>query len=234
MVVANGAATFVLVPGAGGSAWYWHRLVLELEAENHQAIAVELPASDDSAGLEEYADAIVAAGRGHERIVLVAQSFGGFSAPLAASRLRVSSLVFLNAMIPRPGESAAEWWEPTRHEQARVEDAQRQERPTTFDPVEDFFHDVPEAVMEEAMRLGEPPQSGTPFGQPWPLAAIPDVPTRVLVGRDDRFFPLEFQRRVAGDRLDCDIEELPGGHLVALSEPTALAQMLLTDLEPED
>jgi hypothetical protein len=24
--------TFVLIPGAGGSAWYWHRLVPELKA----------------------------------------------------------------------------------------------------------------------------------------------------------------------------------------------------------
>jgi hypothetical protein len=39
-------ATFVLVPGAGGQAWYWHRLVPELEARGHRAIAVELPAAE--------------------------------------------------------------------------------------------------------------------------------------------------------------------------------------------
>ncbi len=53
--------TFVLVPGAGGQAWYWHRVVPELQARGHEAIAVDLPAADDGAGFIEYADAVVAA-----------------------------------------------------------------------------------------------------------------------------------------------------------------------------
>ena len=36
-------ATFVLIPGAGGVAWYWHRVVPLLEDAKHEAIAV----SDD-------------------------------------------------------------------------------------------------------------------------------------------------------------------------------------------
>lgn len=35
-------STFVLVPGAGGVGWYWHRLVPELERLGHQAIAVDI------------------------------------------------------------------------------------------------------------------------------------------------------------------------------------------------
>ena len=36
-------ASFVLVPGAGGMAWYWHRVVPLIRAAGHQAIAVDLP-----------------------------------------------------------------------------------------------------------------------------------------------------------------------------------------------
>jgi pimeloyl-ACP methyl ester carboxylesterase len=61
---------------------------------------------------------------------------------------------------------------------------------------------------------------------PWPLKAWPDVPTRFLQGRDDRFFPVEFQRRVVRDRLGITIDEMPGGHLVALSQPGLLASQL--------
>ena len=43
--------TFVLVPGAGGNASYWHRLVPELERLGHRGLAVDLPASDPAAGL---------------------------------------------------------------------------------------------------------------------------------------------------------------------------------------
>ena len=40
----SSARTFLLIPGAGGSAWYWHRVVAALEARGHEAIAVALPA----------------------------------------------------------------------------------------------------------------------------------------------------------------------------------------------
>ena len=70
-------------------------------------------------------------------------------------------------------------------------------------------------------------ESGTPFAEPWPLAAWPDVPTRVLAGRDDRFFPLDFQRRVARERLGLPVEEVPGGHLAALGHPVELVDRLL-------
>ena len=96
-----------------------------------------------------------------------------------------------------------------------------------FDPVEDFFHDVPAAVRDEAFSQPQPRQSDTPFGQTWPLGGWPDVPTRVVAGSDDRFFPLEFQRRVVHDRLGLDVDALPGGHLMALSRPRELADYLL-------
>jgi len=86
------------------------------------------------------------------------------------------------------------------------------------------LHDVPQEALE---TLGEPrQQSDTPFGSPCTFEAWPDVPTHVIVGRDDRFFPAEFQRRVARDRLGVTADEIPGGHLAALSHPRELADLL--------
>ena len=45
-------------------------------------------------------------------------------------------------------------------------------------------------------------------------------------GRGDRLFPLEFQRRVAKDRLGLDVDVVPGGHLAALSFPAELTAQL--------
>jgi len=45
-------ASFILIPGAGGSAFYWHRVVPLLEAAGHEAIAVDLPGDDERAGLD--------------------------------------------------------------------------------------------------------------------------------------------------------------------------------------
>ena len=58
------------------------------------------------------------------------------------------------------------------------------------------------------------------------------MPTTVLAGREDRLFPYEFQVRVARERLGLAVEPLPGGHLVALSQPAALAERLLAGPDP--
>jgi pimeloyl-ACP methyl ester carboxylesterase len=65
------------------------------------------------------------------------------------------------------------------------------------------------------------------FGEPWPLESWPEVQTRVLAPTGDRLFPLEFQRRVARERLGLEIDEIPGGHLPMLSRPVELAERLI-------
>jgi pimeloyl-ACP methyl ester carboxylesterase len=219
----------VLIPGAGGDAWFWHLVVAELEARGHEAIPVELPADDDRAGWSEYADAVEAAVAGRTNVTLVAQSLAGFTAPLVAHRRPIRQIVLLNGMIPRPGETGNAWWSDTGSVDAQR--AYLQE--IGLDPASGgdddvvYFHDVPAAVKDEIYSRGEPSQAMTPMGQPWPLEAWPDVPTRVLAGRDDRSFPAAFQRRVARDRLGLETEELDGGHLLALSQPAGLADALL-------
>lgn len=215
--------TFVLIPGAGGDAWYWHLVAPKLHDAGHDAIAVALPAADDSAGLPEYATAAVQAINAHDpaRVVLVAQSMAGFTAPMVYEQTGGGLLVLVNAMIPKPGETPGEWWNNTRHAEAK---------PTPFDPLEDLFHDVPTAVKDAAFARGEPKQSGTVFRSRCAISAWPPVPTRVLAGRDDRFFPIAFQRAVARERLGLEVDEMPGGHLVALSQPAELAARLIAYL----
>src|ERR1700751_5749491 len=135
--------TYVLIPGAGGAAWYWHRIVPLLEQAGHQAIAVDLPAGDERAGLAEYAELVAGAAAGHDNVVLVAQSLGGFTAPLAAARLPLRGLVLVNAMIPVPGETPGAWWAGTGWEQARIPAAEQGGYPAEFDEPSYFLHDVP-------------------------------------------------------------------------------------------
>ena len=222
-------STFALIPGAGGEAWYWSRVVPLLGAAGHRVVAVDLPAADPAAGLIEYADAVCAAVADvTEPLVVVGQSMGAYTAPMVAARVPARALVLVNPMVPAPGESAGEWWAATGQAAARAAHLERIGLGrTNFDEIEDFFHDVPAAVRAEALALGEPDQADTPFGQPWPLRAWPDVPTAVIVGSDDRLFPLGFQRRVVRDRLGLDVEVMPGGHLMALSRPRELARLLL-------
>ncbi|TFV74463.1 alpha/beta fold hydrolase [Blastococcus sp. CT_GayMR19] len=218
--------TFVLVPGAGGQAWYWHRLVAELERRGHEAVAVDLPADDESAGLAAYADTVVAAIGNRGPVVLVAQSMGGLTAPLVCARVPVALLVLVNAMVPLPGETGGDWWSVTGQARAMADHAERHGLPhEPGDLSAAFFHDVPADVAAAAQS--QPfAQADRPFADPWPLRRWPDVPTGVVAGRDDRFFPADFQRKVAAGRLGVGVDEVPGGHLVALSRPVELADRL--------
>ena len=223
--------TYALLPGAGGAAWYWHRVVPLLEAAGHQVVAVDLPAADADAGLAEYADVAVAGLAALPGpLVVVAQSMGAFTAPLVAQRVAATALIVLvNPMVPTAGESPGQWWSATGQDTAMVAHMQRIGLSrTAFDPVADLFHDVPDDVRATVFAAPEPAQSNTPFEQTWPLPAWPEIPTRVIQGSDDRLFPLEFQRKLVRDRLGVDLDVLPGGHLIALSRPAELAEQLLS------
>jgi pimeloyl-ACP methyl ester carboxylesterase len=186
---------------------------------------VDLPGADESAGLPEYADVVVAAIASQRDVVVVAQSMGGFSAPMACSRVPVRLLVLVNAMIPLPGETPGDWWGDTGWEPARVAAAQAGGYPAEFELATYFLHDVP-AEVATAGEEHQYAEADIAFGQPCAIERWPDVPTRVIAGRDDRFFPLEFQRQVARERLGAEVNEIPGGHLAALSRPAELTDRL--------
>jgi pimeloyl-ACP methyl ester carboxylesterase len=83
-------------------------------------------------------------------------------------------------------------------------------------------------VPPDVLAAASPPrdQTGTILEEPWPLPAWPDVPTRFIVCRDDRFFPRVWLRGVVVDRLGIEPDEIPGSHCAYLSQPRALADAL--------
>lgn len=210
-------STFVLIHGAGDVGWYWHLVEAELRRRGHDAVAPDLPCDDDAAGLPEYADAVVEAIGDRTDLVVVAQSLGGFTAPLVCDRVPVRLLVLVAPMIPAPKEAPADYWANTRYGE---EVQERYEDDITL-----FYHDVPPELASEALRRSRK-QSETRLAEPSPLAAWPDVPTRVLLCRDDRLFPAAFVRRVARERLGIASDEIDGGHTPALSRPKELAERL--------
>lgn len=221
-----GVATFVLIHGAGDVGWFWHLVVDELRARGHEAIAPDLPCDDDSASLNDYADAVVRAVGDRQELVVVGHSYGCFTAPLVADRLPVGVLVLVAGMIPVPGESPADWWTNTGYGEAVRKQAELDGgRTGNSDPFVSYYNGVPRALAEEALRK-ERRESSTAYSSPWPLRAWPDVPTKFLLCEDDQFFPADFFRRLVPERLGIVLDEIPGGHCVALSHPHELADRL--------
>lgn len=221
----SGMPTFVLIPGAGGSAWVCSRVTGILLEAGHDVIAVDLPGDDETAGLPRYTELVVDAVGSRSDVVLVAGSLGGFTAPLVCERVPVRELVLVNAMIPEPGETAGDWWAHTGALEAQ-EEAARAGGYGPFDVATYFLHDVDAEVAAE----GEPYQRAEAdivFQSVCDFTTWPAIRIRVLVGADDRFFPVGFQRRVARDRLGVEADVLPGGHLLPLVQPRLVADYLL-------
>ena len=192
-------ATFAFIHGAGDVGWYWHLVEAELRLRGHDTVAPDLPIEDDTAGLTEYATAVIDAIGDRQDVVVVAQSFGGYIAPIVAERIDARLIVLVAAMIPSPGESAEEMFVNTRWEPAQLDDSSE---------LAVFYHDVPRELADEALSRGRR-QSDTPGREPWPLAAWPDIETRFVLCRNDRFFPARLaassgpgpsRHRACGDR----------------------------------
>ncbi len=218
--------TYVLIPGGGGDARDWHLVVPLLEAAGHRAVAVDLPSGDPDAGLDAYVaaalDAVGTAGTtgttGGDAVV-VGHSLGGFTAPIVAERLDAAELVFLAAMIPTPGETAGEWWSTSGFDAVWGDQE--------MDDAVHFFHDLPPAVLAEVLARGEPQQTDRVMEDPFPLSALPSIPTRGIAATDDRFFPLAFMDGLIRDRLGVEPEHVAAGHLPALANPEGLVDVLL-------
>lgn len=211
-------ATYALVHGAGDVGWYWHLVEAALRARGHQSVAPDLPIEDDSATLADHAQVVVNAVRavdGEDEVVVVGQSWGGYVAPIAAEAVRAQRLILVAPMIPRPGESAEEMFDAT---------GWRMPVGATG-TMEVFYHDVDQALAAEAMSRGRP-QSNSTGTEPWPLDDWPDIPTRVIVCRNDRFFGESWLRLVVRDRLGLEPDALDSGHTPALSHPRELVELM--------
>jgi pimeloyl-ACP methyl ester carboxylesterase len=212
-------ATFVGLHGAGGHAAYWRLVAAELENHGHEFVAVDLPCEQE-VGLSAYTAAVVdAIGGRRGDLVLVAQSLSGLVAPLVCDHVRVEMMVLVAAMVPRPGETGFAWWQNTGHAAALTRQGLPDESSETL-----FTHDVPPEVLASF----PPPrdQTSTLFEEPWPRTRWPNVPTRFLLCRDDRFFPADWLRDIVRERLGIEPSEIPGGHCAFLSQPRAFADAL--------
>ncbi|SER69522.1 Alpha/beta hydrolase family protein [Lentzea xinjiangensis] len=204
--------TFAIAHGGGDVGWSWHLVVQALRAKGHTAVAPDLPIEDESKDLEDWASTLVDALPSTSDVVVVGHSFGGFTAPLVADRINASALVLVTAMVPAPGEAPGDWWANAGYEDAGLENS--------------FWHDVPADLAAEAQQRGRG-MSENAMAKPWPLPAMPDLPTHFILCTEDRFFVPSFMRRMLADRLPgVEPVELAAGHCAQLSKPEELADLL--------
>ncbi|MGR3937245.1 alpha/beta fold hydrolase [Streptomyces sp. BRA346] len=112
-------STYLLVHGAWHSGQCWERVVPLLASAGHRALAPSLTGHGDRAhllsrdvGLDTHVDDIVRliTDENLTDVILVGHSYAGLVISSAANRIpdRIAHLVYLDAMVPQDGESAAD------------------------------------------------------------------------------------------------------------------------------
>ncbi len=109
-------ANFVLVHGAWHGAWCWQRVTALLQAQGHRVHAVTLTGCGDRVHLlsplvtlETHIADVLQAIEAEELqdVVLAVHSYAGMMGTAVADRMpqRLRHLVYVDAVVPRPGES---------------------------------------------------------------------------------------------------------------------------------
>jgi len=225
--------TFGLIHGAWHGAWCWERLIPELERRGHRAVAVDLPCDDPAATTMDnaklVADALASAS---DDVVVVGHSLGGIVAAVLPLLRPVRTVVFLAALIPRPGRSLGEVMgsepETTTEEFNRLPRHVGDDGSVWWDPEVAgpfFYRACPLGTAEWAAPLLRT-QVWTTTRETSPLDRWPDCELVSIVCADDALLTPDWSRRIARDVLGVAPVELPGGHFPMLGIPAELAAAL--------
>jgi pimeloyl-ACP methyl ester carboxylesterase len=227
-------ATFGLVHGAWHGAWCWERLIPELRARGHSAIAMDMPSDQHDAAFADYAEAVTSALPPDPTVVLVGHSLGGMVIPLAALEQRVGLLVFLCALIPDREGDPADHGPPTHlagtfDGLVHHEDGSHSWRELGA-ATRILYQDCPADLAASAFARLRRQQTALWNGLR-PIDRWPDVPIASIHCEDDRAVNPAWSKWVAQRRFGIESVELPGGHSPMLSRPALLAETLASIAE---
>lgn len=225
--------TVVLLHGAGTGAWVWERVVGALPIS---AIALDVPGRTADATPDSCANQLVAEldRRRVGPVVLVLHSLAGVLAPALSAGLgaRLEKCVFVSGVIPPEGSTFADALGfPTR----LILRMLFKFNPDGLKPSEamirrELCNDLTEqdaALVVSRYEAERPGLYLTPVQAP--PARLGCAYVKLL--KDRSVAPALQDRMIA--RLDnCRVHEISAGHLVMLSQPAALADILRREAAP--
>lgn len=220
--------TFCLLHSSGQGPSGWRLLSEHLEALGHHVLTPAFHIGETDKGARWHAEALVEQlGQSRYRpsdVVCVAHSAAGMFLPILAAIWQPRQMVFLAALIPRPGISVIE--------QFRADPSMFQPGWVGKDPMNDdvalefVYHDCPRDRIDWALSTRQLFHAKRAMEEPCPLSAWPSLPTTYIVCADDRLLSPAWQRKAAREWLGVEPIELQGGHCPNVSRPDTLAKVL--------
>ena len=222
-------SSYCLIHSSGQGPAGWKLVVEQLESRGHRVLTPALcvsRAADE--GLVWHSgtlvDALEQSGFQPSEVICVAHSASGMYLPIVAGRWPMRRMVFLAAVVPRPGLSMRDL---LRADPSMFNPAWVGKNPMDEDVALEFvFHDCPPERLEWALSTCVLFYAKRAMEEPCPLRTWPAVPATYIVCSEDRTITPAWQRKVAREWLGVEPVELPGGHCPNVSRPEALADVL--------
>jgi pimeloyl-ACP methyl ester carboxylesterase len=225
--------SYVLVHGAWHGAWCWRKVVPLLERAGHRAAAVTLtgqgdrahlasPAIDLSTHVQDVASTLEM--EDLDDVVLVGHSYGGMvitgAAEKAAPRLR--RLVYLDALVPTDGQCAFDLNSAQLRERFEREAAATGEGYKVA-PMSTDLLGIADPAQAEWVRARLTPLPIGCFREPVRAKAAQRIPSTFILCQRFGFQNTAQRCRAQG----WPVLEIDSGHDAMVTEPDALAELLL-------
>ncbi len=238
-------ANFVLVHGAWQGGWCWQRVTATLQGQGHRVHAVTLTGLGERAHLlspnitlNTHIDDVLKLIEAEELddVVLAVHSYAGMIGTAVADRLSqcLKHLVYVDAVVPKPGES----WSSTQSS------ATRQQRLAAAQASEYFTFPAPDPEVfgltgadHAWVKRRQTPHPGKTYQAPldFDVQRVAAVPRTFVNCSLPALATIEPSRQRVTDPQfwdgawlpDSRIVEIKTGHDPMVSEPVALARILL-------
>ncbi len=227
---------FVLVHGAWHGAWCWQRVVSGLWAGGHRAFAVSLTGVGERAHqiaakirLSTHVDDVLAVIDAEElrACVLVGHSYGGMVITGVADQIEnsaaLSRLVYLDAMVPLPGECWSTTHEPKTRDARRAAIAEHGHLPAP-DPSA-FGLAGPDHAW---VARRQTPQPGSLYDDAlhFDPARVSRWPRQFIDCTSPSLATIDVMRTRVRSQAGWQVDEIATGHDAMISAPEALIEVL--------
>ena len=158
--------------------------------------------------------------------VLVGHSYGGAIITAAGNHPKVASLVYVAAFAPEDGEvlgKLSSTQPPAAHSIAPTADGYLFVNTAQFPA--DFAADLP-LPLASFMAISQTPINGKAWGTPFNAPAWKDKPSYGIVAKQDRMINPSLQRFMYA-RAKARVTEVDGSHAIFLSQPQAVANVIM-------
>lgn len=223
---AQSVKNVVLVHGAFADGSGWKALYEILTKKGYNVTVVQNPLSsleDDAAATKVVLD------KQDGPTILVGHSWGGAVITEAGNHPNVAALVYVAAFQPDNGESALQWIQsaPPAPENGVLPPDDK--GIVYYDKAKfhaGFCADIPKAEAD-FMYASQGAFYAKGFGTPITQAAWHNKPAYGIVATEDKSIAPEIERKMY-QRSNTKITELKGSHVIFMSQPEAVAKVIIT------